>query len=125
MTTYLDKGWLSIFMANHDQPRMVSKFGNETPEFRAISSKMLSTFVLTMRVMSFYYFGDELGMVNIRLNNIEDYNDVDTRNKYEGLKEKGGDLNAFLELRKLRENGRTQCNGIKKKMQDFQAVNLG
>jgi oligo-1,6-glucosidase len=67
-------------MANHDQPRMVSKFGNETPEFRAISSKMLSTFVLTMRGNEFfYYFGDELGMVNIRLNNIEDYNDVDTK----------------------------------------------
>jgi oligo-1,6-glucosidase len=55
-----------------------------------------------MRVMSFYYFGDELGMVNIRLNNIEDYNDVDTRNKYEGLKEKGGDLNVRIAL-KLRE----------------------
>jgi oligo-1,6-glucosidase len=65
-------------------------------------------------------------MVNIRLNNIEDYNDVDTRNKYEGLKEIGGDLNAFFRIKsKLRENGRTQCNGIKKKMQDFQAVNLG
>jgi oligo-1,6-glucosidase len=36
---FKDKGWLSIFMANHDQPRMVSKFGNETSEFRAISSK--------------------------------------------------------------------------------------
>ncbi|MFT5217304.1 MAG: oligo-1,6-glucosidase [Glaciecola sp.] len=106
---FKDKGWLSIFMANHDQPRMVSKFGNDTPEFRAVSSKMLSTFVMTMRGTSFYYYGDELGMVNIRLNHIEDYNDVDTRNKYEGLKEKGGDLKAFLELQKQtsRENGRT------------------
>ncbi|WP_366525111.1 alpha-glucosidase [Flavobacterium sp.] len=106
---FKDKGWLSIFMANHDQPRMVSKFGNDSPQFRAISSKMLSTFVMTMRGTSFYYFGDELGMINIRLNDINDYNDVDTRNKYEGLKEKGGDLAAFLELQKQtsRENGRT------------------
>jgi oligo-1,6-glucosidase len=44
---FKDKGWLSIFLANHDQPRMVSKFGNETPEFRELSSKMLTTFIYT------------------------------------------------------------------------------
>ena len=106
---FKDKGWLSIFMANHDQPRMVSKFGNDTPEFIHLSSKMLTTFVMTMRGTSFYYNGDELGMSNIRFNTIEDYNDVDTRNKYLGLKENGGDLAAFLEDKKQtsRENGRT------------------
>ncbi|MFV8464486.1 glycoside hydrolase family 13 protein [Flavobacterium sp. LB1P62] len=106
---FKDKGWLSIFLANHDQPRMVSKFGNDTPEFREISSKMLSTFVMTMRGTPYYYYGDELGMVNIRFNSIDDYHDVDTRNKYIGLKNKGGDLNAFLEGQKQtsRENGRT------------------
>jgi oligo-1,6-glucosidase len=106
---FKDKGWLSIFMANHDQPRMVSKFGNDTPKYRALSSKMLTTFVMTMRGTSFYYNGDELGMSNIRFDNIEDYNDVDTRNKYLGLKEKGGDLAGFIEGQKQtsRENGRT------------------
>ncbi|MBP6182758.1 MAG: alpha-glucosidase [Flavobacterium sp.] len=106
---FKDKGWLSIFLANHDQPRMVSKFGNDTPEFREISSKMLSTFVMTMRGTPYYYYGDELGMVNIRFNSIDDYHDVDTRNKYIGLKNKGGDLDAFLEGQKQtsRENGRT------------------
>ncbi len=106
---FKDKGWLSIFMANHDQPRMVSKFGNDSDEFRFISSKMLSTFVMTMRGTSFYYYGDEIAMKNIRFNSIEDYNDVDTRNKYLGLKERGGDLKAFLEEQKQtsRENGRT------------------
>ncbi|MFV5691628.1 glycoside hydrolase family 13 protein [Flavobacterium sp. LT1R49] len=106
---FKDKGWLSIFLANHDQPRMVSKFGNDNPEFREISSKMLSTFVMTMRGTPYYYYGDELGMVNIRFNSIDDYHDVDTRNKYIGLKNKGGDLNAFLEGQKQtsRENGRT------------------
>ncbi len=108
-TQFKDKGWLSIFLANHDQPRMVSKFGNDSAEFRAISSKMLSTFILTMRGTPFYYQGDELGMVNIRFDSIEDYQDVDTRNKYIGLKNKNGDLNAFLEGQKQtsRENGRT------------------
>ena len=106
---FKDKGWLAIFLANHDQPRMVSKFGNDKPQFRALSSKMLSTFILTMRGTPFYYQGDELGMINIRFDSIEDYQDVDTRNKYAGLKVKNGDLQAFLEGQKQtsRENGRT------------------
>jgi oligo-1,6-glucosidase len=106
---FKDKGWLAIFLANHDQPRMVSKFGNDAPEFRTISSKMLSTFLMTMRGTPYYYYGDELGMDNIRFNNIDDYHDLDTRNKYSALQNKGGDLKAFLEGEKqtARENGRT------------------
>ncbi|EIA09394.1 glycoside hydrolase family 13 protein [Flavobacterium frigoris] len=108
-TVFKDKGWLAIFLANHDQPRMVSKFGNDSPEFREISSKMLSTFILTMRGTPFYYQGDELGMMNPRFETIEEYHDVETRNKYTNIKNKGGDLNAFLEEQKqiARENGRT------------------
>jgi oligo-1,6-glucosidase len=88
---------------------MVSKFGNDSPEFREIASKMLSTFVMTMRGTPFYYNGDELGMVNIRFDSINDYNDVQTRNKYIQLKNSGGDLKAYLENQKQtsRENGRT------------------
>ena len=106
---FKNKGWLSIFMANHDQPRMVSKFGNDTEKYRELSSKMLSTFVFTMRGTTFYFNGDELGMSNIRFENIEDYNDVETRNRYQYLKENNGDVNAYLEDRKQtsRENGRT------------------
>lgn len=106
---FKDKGWLSIFLANHDQPRMVSKFGNETPEFRELSSKMLTTFIYTMRGTPYYYMGDEIGMTNIRFESINDYNDVDTCNKYTNLKNKGGDTLAFLEEQKQvsRENGRT------------------
>ncbi|RKS99120.1 alpha-glucosidase [Flavobacterium sp. 123] len=107
--TFKDKGWLSIFLANHDQPRMVSKFGNDTPKFRAISSKMLSTFVMTMRGTPFYYNGDELGMVNIRFDNINDYNDVQTKNKYLELKNNGGNLKAYIQGQKQtsRDNSRT------------------
>ncbi len=108
-SVFKDKGWLAIFLANHDQPRMVSKFGNDDSAYREVSSKLLSTFVLTMRGTAFYYNGDELGMSNIRFNNIEDYNDVATRNKYENLKNTGGGLKAFLEEKKQtsRDNGRT------------------
>lgn len=107
--TFKNKGWLSIFMANHDQPRMVSKFGNDTPEFRALSSKMLSTFVFTMRGTPFYLQGDELGMTNIRFNSIDDYNDVEARNQYAKILEMGDDTTAFIEDRKQtsRENSRT------------------
>jgi oligo-1,6-glucosidase len=108
-TEFKDKGWLAIFLANHDQPRMVSKFGNDSPEFREISSKMLSTFIMTMRGTPFYYQGDELGMTNIRFDSIDEYQDIDTRNKYISIKNKGGDLHAFLDGQKQtsRENSRT------------------
>ena len=64
---------------------------------------------MTMRGTPYNFNGDEIGMINIRFDNIEDYNDVDTRNKYEQLKNAGGDLKAFLENKKQtsRENGRT------------------
>jgi oligo-1,6-glucosidase len=108
-TEFKDKGWLAIFLANHDQPRMVSKFGNDYNEFREISSKMLSTFILTMRGTPFYYQGDELGMVNPRFNSIDEYRDLETCNKYISLKNKGGDLESFLEAQKqtARDNSRT------------------
>ena len=107
--TFKDKGWLAIFLANHDQPRMVNKFGTDNPKYKTLCSKLLSTFILTMRGTSFYYNGDELGMTNAKFSSIEDYQDVDTRNKYFGLKQKGGDLAAFLEGQKQtsRENCRT------------------
>ena len=106
---FADKGWLSIFLANHDQPRMVTKFGSNDPQFREASSKMLSTFILTMRGTAFYYNGDELGMDNIRFNTMNDYNDVGTKNKFVEIKNKGGDTTAYIELQKLtsRDNGRT------------------
>lgn len=107
--TFKNKGWLSIFLANHDQPRMVSKFGNDTPAYREIASKMLSTFVFTMRGTPFYFQGDELGMTNIRFDSIEDYNDVEAKNQYAKLVEIGGDTQAFIEVKKQtsRENSRT------------------
>ena len=104
-----DKGWLAIFLANHDQPRMVSHWGNDAPEFRDASSKMLTTFIMTMRGTPYYYYGDELGMTNIKFNNIEDYRDIETLNKYAHAKKNGDDLKKFIEDKKrsARDNGRT------------------
>ena len=108
-SAFAKDGWLSIFLANHDQARMVSRFGNDSPAFRAISSKMLTTFIMTMRGTPYYYNGDELGMTNIRFDKIEDYRDIPTLNEYQYQKKIGGDLNKFLENIKFgcRDNGRT------------------
>lgn len=108
-STMGEKGWGTIYLANHDQPRMVTRWGNDSPEYRELSSKMLSTFLLTMRATPYYYFGDELGMTNIRFDNIEDYQDIETKNMYLNAKNKGDDLKQFIENQKImaRDNGRT------------------
>ena len=71
-------GWPTIYLGNHDQPRMVSRFGSDTPEWRDLSAKMLTMFLLTMRGTPYWLAGDELGMTNIRFTRIEEYDDIDT-----------------------------------------------
>lgn len=108
-SAFAQKGWLSIFLANHDVPRMVSKFGNDSPEHRAASSKMLNTFVMTMRGTPYCYYGDELGMTNIGFERIEQYRDISAINGYKKAMAEGQDM--ALHLRTLqflsRDNGRT------------------
>jgi oligo-1,6-glucosidase len=103
------KGWGTIYLGNHDQPRMVTRWGNDGPEWRALSSKMLTTFLLSMRATPFYYQGDELGMTNIKFDKIADYRDIESINMYRQIKNNGGDLNEFIEAQKItaRDNGRT------------------
>jgi oligo-1,6-glucosidase len=106
---FADKGWLSIFLANHDQARLVSRFGNDSPEFRDLSSKMLSTFILTMRGTPYYYNGDELGMTNAGFNNIGEFRDMATLNDYRNKKNNGADTIKLLKeiTFSSRDNGRT------------------
>lgn len=108
-SAFASKGWLSIFLANHDQARMVSRFGNDDPAYRDLSSKMLSTFIMTMRGTPYYYNGDELGMTNAGFEKIEDYRDMPALNEYQNQKNIGGDLQNFLERLRFesRDNGRT------------------
>ena len=107
--TFAEKGWGTIYLGNHDQPRMVSRRGNDSPEWREFSSKMLTTFLMTMRATPYYYFGDELGMDNIKFDKIEDYRDIESINWYKGIEKEGGDLKQFMESQKVaaRDNGRT------------------
>jgi len=108
-SAFAEAGWLSIFLANHDQARMVSRFGNDSAAWRDLSSKMLSTFIMTMRGTPYYYNGDELGMTNAGFEKIEDYQDMATRNEYQHQKNIGGDLTKFMANIKFscRDNGRT------------------
>lgn len=108
-SAFAEKGWLSIFLANHDQARMVSRFANDAPEFREGSAKMLNTFILTMRGTPYCYYGDELGMTNPGFKSIDDYRDIQALNMYKKTKNANGDLNAYLKELQFssRDNGRT------------------
>jgi len=87
----------------------VARFGNDKPAFRELSSKMLTTFIMSMRGTSYYYNGDELGMTNAGFTKIEDYRDMSTLNEYQNQKNKGGDLQKFMQRIAFgsRDNGRT------------------
>tara|TARA_R110002051_G_scaffold324988_2_gene425020 strand:- start:2964 stop:4724 length:1761 start_codon:yes stop_codon:yes gene_type:complete len=106
---FAEKGWLSIFLSNHDQARLVSRFGNDSPEFRAPSTKMLNTFILSMRGTPYIYYGDELGMTNIGFEKIEQYQDIAAINGYKKTVNSGGDLAQYMQNLKFgsRDNGRT------------------
>ena len=116
-SAFAKNGWLSIFLANHDQARLVSRFGNDSPKYRDLSSKMLSTFIMTMRGTPYYYNGDELGMTNARFDKIEDYKDMPALNEYQNVLKNGGDIPKYIESLKFgsRDNGRTpfQWNNTK------------
>ncbi|RZK90320.1 MAG: alpha-glucosidase, partial [Hymenobacter sp.] len=106
---FATKGWQAIYLASHDQARLVSRFGDDRPAFREPSTKLLNTFLLSMHGTPYCYYGDELGMTNIRFNTIADYRDVAARNGYELVKNQGGSLPDYLATLNVysRDNGRT------------------
>ncbi len=74
--------WDTVFLSNHDNPRVVSSFGDDSPAFRVPSAKLIATMLLTMRGTPFLYQGDELGMTNYPFHSIEDFNDIEAKNGY-------------------------------------------
>lgn len=76
-----DGCWNSLYLNNHDQARMVSRFGDDKT-YRVESAKMLGTFLHTLKGTPYIYQGEELGMTNIKFNSIEEYKDIDTLNHY-------------------------------------------
>lgn len=76
------KAWNSLYMTNHDQPRAISRFGDDRPLYRECSAKMLATCIFLMKGTPFIFQGDELGMTNIYFKDLSDYRDLETFNMY-------------------------------------------
>ena len=123
-TVFAKKGWGSIFLNNHDFPRSVSRWGNDSKVHWQNSATMLHTWVLTMRGTPYFYYGEEIGMTNIKFENIEDYRDINTINRYKTLQNEHGDLRAFLENEKeaSRDNARTPMQWDTTKNAGFSAA---
>ncbi|AJG97435.1 glucohydrolase [Clostridium beijerinckii] len=81
-------GWNSLFWNNHDVPRIVSRWGNDK-EYRVESAKMLATLLHGMKGTPYIYQGEELGMTNVRFEELEDYKDIETLNMYNERKKQG------------------------------------
>jgi oligo-1,6-glucosidase len=102
-------GWNSLYLSNHDQPRAVSRFGNDG-RYRVESAKLLATFLHTLQGTPYVYQGEEIGMTNVAFESIEDYRDIETCNMYrEYVEERGYDPQAVLATihAKSRDNART------------------
>ena len=84
-----DIAWNSLYWENHDQPRSVSRFGNDSDEYREISAKMLATCVHMMQGTPYVYQGEELGMTNCPFNTLENFRDLESINAFHELTEQG------------------------------------
>ncbi|MFN8597939.1 MAG: alpha-amylase family glycosyl hydrolase, partial [Anaerolineae bacterium] len=104
-----NQGWNSVYLTNHDQPRAVSRFGNDNA-YRVESAKLLATFTLLLQGTPYIYQGEEIGMTNVAFESIADYRDIETLNVYHELvDDKGHDPQAVLKIMhaKSRDNART------------------
>jgi len=104
-----NKAWNSNYLANHDQPRGVSRFGNDR-QYRIESAKLLATFTHMLQGTPYIYQGEEIGMTNVAFESIDDYRDVEALNMYKELiNEKGVDPKDFIKVlhAKSRDNART------------------
>ena len=105
-----DIAWNSLYWENHDQPRSVSRFGNDSDQYREISAKMLATCVHMMQGTPYVYQGEELGMTNCPFNKLENLRDLESINAYHELTEQGKiseeDMIAAINY-KGRDNART------------------
>ncbi len=102
------KGWGSVFLGNHDFPRMVSRWGNDKEHWEK-SSKLLITLLLSMRGTPFIFQGDEIGMTNTKLNSVSESKDIETLNGWLEVQKRGVSERDFLNAANYsgRDNART------------------
>ena len=103
------QGWNSLFWNNHDLPRIVSRWGNDSKEYRELSAKMLATVLHMQKGTPYIYQGEEIGMTNVVFDSIDEYNDIELLNMYkerisEGYKEEDIMKSIYA---KGRDNART------------------
>ena len=100
--------WPTAYLTNHDNPRSVSHFGDDSPEYRVLSAKLLATFQMTSKGTLFIYQGDELGMTNYPFTGIEQFDDIEVKNTWKAEAERVS-LEEYLEhMRKTsRDHTRT------------------
>lgn len=104
-----DRAWNSIYLENHDQPRSVSRFGDDG-KYRVESAKLLATFVHMLQGTPYVYQGEEIGMTNVAFETIEEYRDVETLNAYrEAVEERGIGPKDWMKVvhARSRDNART------------------
>lgn len=113
-------GWNALFWCNHDQPRIVSRFGN-CSQYHKESAKMLATSIHMMRGTPYIYQGEEFGMTNPEYTSINQYRDVESINFYNILINKGVDKEKAIEIlrEKSRDNSRTPVQWNNKKNAGF------
>ena len=104
-----DVGWNSLYLDNHDQPRAVSRFGDDSPEHRVASAKTLATVLHLHRGTPYVYQGEELGMTNTGFTEIEQYRDIESVNYHADAVSLGLEVETVLESLavKSRDNART------------------
>ena len=76
------KAWNSLFLDNHDQPRVVSRFANDSEQYRVVSAKMIATCLHMLKGTPYIYQGEELGMTNAYFDKLEDYRDIESINAF-------------------------------------------
>lgn len=105
------KGWNSLYWNNHDRARAVSRFGNDSPEYRERSAKMLATTLHMMQGTPYIYQGEELGMTNAHFTDLKQYQDIESLESYHQIVEKEKLTDHATMMRYLatesRDNART------------------
>ena len=102
--------WNSLYFCNHDQPRIVSRLGDESDAYRELSAKCIATCLHMMQGTPYVYQGEELGMTNTVFNSVDDFRDLESINAYRELVESGlyTDEDMFPKIaHKSRDNART------------------
>ncbi|HOP56590.1 MAG TPA: alpha-glucosidase [Bacillota bacterium] len=101
------KGWNTLYLENHDQPRSISRFGNK--QFYQESAKLLATMLYFQQGTPFIYQGQEIGMENIAFDNLDDYQDIETKNIYKTGRKMGLSHKRMMKKIKMmsRDNART------------------